>query len=120
MSKRMSTLALKQDYHGRNIYIFREKFSDNSKQWWTGYVQLRPTDSIYSLVKQNQNQFDNFYKIEEYVNAFLPITAAGKEEKINDIDLFIGFDTAEPFLADTTLNDCKKELMSWVNQLEKE
>ncbi len=116
----MSTLALKQHYHGRNIYIFKESFMDHSKQWWTGYIQLKETDPIYSLVKENRDNFDAFYELNEYVDAFLPITAAGKEEKINDTDLFIGFDTAESFLADTTLIDCKKELMNWANQLDKE
>lgn len=116
----MSTLALKQCYHGRDIYIFKETFLDNSKQWWTGYVQLKPSDSIYDWVRKNQDKYCDFYQVEEHIDTFLPITAAGKEAKINNTDLFIGFDTAEPFLSDVTLSDCKKELLNWANQLDKE
>lgn len=86
----MSTLALKQHYHGRNIYIFKESFMDHSKQWWTGYIQLKETDPIYSLVKENRDNFDDFYELNEYVDAFLPITAAGKEEKLMILTYLLG------------------------------
>lgn len=116
MLQEYSKVVYVDTYNEHQILIISHEYPDAINGWLCGYVEVLSTDKQYSLI--NKIHQENSNNIED-INLYAPggLTYLGDLQdtavanNINKGSLFIGFDTAHPFMEDFTVakvkNSCK-------------
>ncbi|MTE03594.1 MULTISPECIES: hypothetical protein [Lactobacillus] len=99
------------NYKGRKLLVRQVQLRD---QWLAGYVQILPVDTIYQRIKDSDYDDDLVF-----LTTVREVTFVGEVildgEKLDGI--FIGVDYNEPFLRNTTINECLKDLQEIVDEI---
>lgn len=92
---------LKQGIYKKHKYFIKQTVLGD-KRWFCGYISVNP-----KTAKQTYPYMSATYKGKIQI-----------DDTVLD-DFYIGFDTLEPFETDISLDDFEKEIIDYINEIEK-